>query len=381
MAAGAFSVAAAGASAAPPRWMVTDLGTLGGPGSTAAAINEQGQVVGKSNMPRQHNGFTPDRAFLWQHGKMLDLGTLGGSSSEATALNEHGQVVGTSDTAKTRDGQPLRHAFLWEDGKMRDLGTLGGRDSEAIAINNDGDVIGESDTGRQSAGFAVRHAFLWQNGMMRDLGTLGGTDSRAVAMTNSGQILGLSDTLTDPSTDEGFLWENGHLTDIGLYFPQAINARGQVLGIDTIWDNGTIVPLAPAAGDIPGVALDLNANGDAAGYCIRELPAKHTQVARPCLWQNRTGRELGVLGYGDRGRALALNDRTQVVGRTGIGPPSGKNHAFLWQDGILTDLGGLRRSDWSEAIDITNTGIILGNSSATRISAEHAVIWTLRRTQ
>jgi hypothetical protein len=52
------------------------------------------------------------------------------------------------------------------------------------------------------------------------------------------------------TADEGFLWQNGNLRDLGLYFPQAINTRGQVLGIDKIWDNGTTVP--PAASTTTG---------------------------------------------------------------------------------------------------------------------------------
>ena len=55
-----------------------------------------------------------------------DLGTLGGLGSRALAINGSGQIVGTSVTAS---GQT--HAFLWQEGAMIDLGTLGGKYSEA----------------------------------------------------------------------------------------------------------------------------------------------------------------------------------------------------------------------------------------------------------
>jgi probable HAF family extracellular repeat protein len=83
---------------------VTALGTLGGLESSAAAINNQGQVIGGSLTRKPARG----HAFLWQDGKMIDLGTLGGRSGGARAINDHGQVVGGSNTASGKG-----HAVLW----------------------------------------------------------------------------------------------------------------------------------------------------------------------------------------------------------------------------------------------------------------------------
>src|SRR5512135_846697 len=67
---------------APPTITITDLGTFGGPQSTANAINPAGAVVGSAD---SSNGRSD--AFLWQHATMTDLGTLGGGGSYATAIN------------------------------------------------------------------------------------------------------------------------------------------------------------------------------------------------------------------------------------------------------------------------------------------------------
>jgi probable HAF family extracellular repeat protein len=154
--------------------------------SKAAAVNEQGQVVGGC-MTRLGKEV---HAFLWQRGRLVDLGTLGGpqSGSYAVALNALGQVVGKSyvyaNTYRER-------AFFWRNGKLTDVGTLGGREEMTpVAINRRGQVVG---SGQTTAGRL--HAFAWQDSKLTDLGTLpGGKESWAEALNNHGQIVGWSTT-------------------------------------------------------------------------------------------------------------------------------------------------------------------------------------------
>jgi probable HAF family extracellular repeat protein len=72
---------------------------------------------------------------LWQNGTPTDLGNLGGMFFNiAFDINNQGQVIGQSDLP----GDTTHHAFLrTEDDNMQDLGTLPGDVvSLANAINN-----------------------------------------------------------------------------------------------------------------------------------------------------------------------------------------------------------------------------------------------------
>lgn len=65
--------------AEPARYIVKDLGTLGGTSSIAFGINNAARVGGGASL--EPNG--PLHAFLWYGGHMTDLSTLGGPNSEA----------------------------------------------------------------------------------------------------------------------------------------------------------------------------------------------------------------------------------------------------------------------------------------------------------
>ena len=154
-----------------------DLGALGQglTSSVAYDINNAGQVVGRS-FSADPPIFPPtdpeyrSRAFLWSPGQgMVDLGALSGGYAVAYAINEAGQVVGKSWLSTVSPppyGQDLR-AVLWTPGQpIRDLGGLwsGPHLSAAYGINDAGQVVGESDLEiAYHEGYPV-HAFLWTAG-------------------------------------------------------------------------------------------------------------------------------------------------------------------------------------------------------------------------
>ena len=82
--------------------------------------------------------------------------------------------------------------------------------------------------------------------------------------------------------------------------------------------------------------------------------------------------DLGTLG-GTYSSARGINERGQVVGSNTIG--SGESRAFLWQNGVLTDLGTLGGpSIGSTANAINNQGQVVG-ASGTSTGELHAFLW------
>ena len=231
--------------------VMTDLGTLGGPVSTANAVNLSGQVVGESETPRGEV-----HAFLWERGMLTDLG-LPGESSTARGVNNKGEIVGFAAGKNLRGG-----AISWKDGARQPLGDLGpsGSGSNALAINNKGDIAGVSSGFATPLGGVVR-AVVWVSGAIHDIGTLGGPHSTAKAINDFGEVVGWAD-LPNRST-VGFLWKDGLLQNLGTLSGTvskpgiqsqalAINRQGLIVGSASnsagesravIWENGVVTDL------------------------------------------------------------------------------------------------------------------------------------------
>jgi probable HAF family extracellular repeat protein len=226
---------------------------------------------------------------------MSQVGPAFGSvHSTATAVNATGRAVGSFSVLDGQGRLAGNMGFL-SDGLFSNSFGLGGAWTVPSAVNDQGRVVGWSTvTGGAS------HAFLFQNFQTRDLGTLGGGTSQALAINNADQVAGTSRTASGAT--HGFLYSGGTLADLGTL------------------------------GGAGSAALSIDSWGFAAGYA--DVPSGERHAA----YYTSSWRDLGTLG-GTRSSAFAMNDAGQIAG-TSLLAGDGDAHAFLWQDGRLTDLAG-----------------------------------------
>ncbi len=186
-----------------------------------------------------------------------------------------------------------------------------------------------------------------------------------------------------------FLYD-GNVTPLNAIGLSAVNDSGVIVGSSGLYQNGTLklipsLATTPDGGVISLSAAAINNQGQIAGFSGigRE---DQPYVVHAVLYANGQATDLGVLGAtsppqtgGSGGsRATSINNQGQIVGvsATGVLQANGVpvQHAFVWQNGKMSDLGTLG-SDYSSASAINNNGLIVGKSVLTRAGAFHAVYW------
>lgn len=237
---------------------------------------------------------------------------------------------------------------------VQDLGTLGGTFSVGYGINNVGSVVRIATL----PGDTAKHAFLWRKGKMIDLGTLGGPNSSPVFRHNDkDEVVGAAEISTPDPLGEDWCGFGTHLVCVPFF-----------------WKDGVMTAL-PTLGGNNGQATSINNLGHVVGVVENSTPSNclfSLQVG-PVRWDHGQIAELPLLAGDTQGNANWINDRGQAVGFS-LTPDCGPFHVLLWENGMVTDLGGLGGT-FNNAISINNRGQVCGVSNLPGDVTGHAYLW------
>lgn len=249
-----------------------------------------------------------------------------------------------------------------------DPGTFGGPSSGSnggAELTPNGVLLGSADTtiphSPSSNPFVppdpyVFHGFAWRAGTLQDLGALPGNNNSSVnEMNANGFGVGGSETsVVDPFTGS-----------------PGIHA--------VIFHDGHVQDIGALPGGTESEATVVNDAGQVAGFSVSGPPDAFAQLftiglpmgspVRAFLWQNGVMRDIGTLGGSDA--AIAdLNASGQIAGSSSTdSTPFAPVHPFLWQNGHMRDLGTLGgtlataawMNDRGEVVGVSN---LAGDNSA-----------------
>ncbi|MDE2345659.1 MAG: hypothetical protein KGL13_04245, partial [Gammaproteobacteria bacterium] len=352
-----------------PRYRLIDLGTLGGPNSNtiypARGLNNRGLLIASAETAVPDPNCYLDCYYSHAIQRAANGGIVelpfpsgidpSGNYSLAGDLTANGYLGGfiTNGEMDPLTDFPQLRPVVWGLGDtVWNLGTFGGNSGAVNMLNARGDAVGMAlNTIPENPDFAS-----FMNGFIP-----AATQSRA------------------------FLWQGNALQDLGTLGGNdaaafGINESGLVFGMsytDTtandatglptthpfLWKNGQMWDLGTLGGvlAVPGSfaygswGAVLNARGQAIGTSTLAGDVNWHAF----IWDNGMMTDLGTLG-GNTSEALAIDDDGWISGRADFSPDSPYHHAVLWRNGVIRDLGVVTPCDNSTATARNSDGYVVG---------------------
>ena len=278
---------------------------------TGNAMADNGHVGGTFTC------FILPQAATWDAGNGLTpLPFLAGfNEARVHGLNSIDEVVGSqfSSTLTWR-------AVIWQNGVPSRLPDWPGTTlSVAFGLNKNGWITGYWGNGIIGPGNA---AIIWKpDGSMVNLNDdLAGNSSHGLDINDHGEVTGWFGALVNP---QPYFWDSGQVTEL---------------------------PLIPGGTKSKGLAI--NNQSQVAGTAWIPIEGSSSLAARAFFWDGLSTIDLGTLPGFDNSAANDINDVSQIVGVSSV--PG--NHAFLWRDGVMTDLNSYLPASF-DGVSMTATAI------------------------
>jgi len=254
--------------------------------------------------------------------------------------------------------------------------------SSVAYINDQDEVVGSGNGGTTG--------FVWQNGQTTTLPVVDGDQSGvATGVNDQGQIVGYSYT---GQVYHSISWQNGQATQLPSLGAStrdyAINDQGIIVGsaedsnglaVATEIVNGAVIQL----GYLSGGYLNTDNLAVSRAFAINDadqivgLSLTSSGVQHAVLWQNGSITDLGAIAGGGLSIAQGINQNgTEIVGYAV--DANGIDQAVLWQNGTMTILPDHNSNGHSLAYGVNDEGLIVGRSDVYTVSGgwqEDAVAW------
>jgi probable HAF family extracellular repeat protein len=263
-----------------------------------------------------------------------------------------------------------------------DPGTFAGPQSflnfPAVPLTANGTLLGTADTTIPDEDYPnfnpfmigfpdpwVAHAFEWRAGHLRDLGALPGNNSSSVFEVNGN---GVGVGASETTTYDPYTgWPADHAV---------------------MYADGEVKDLGTLPGGFESQANDINSNGLVSGFASNGVPDPYSMFqwgtqARSFVWQNGVMTDIGTLG-GPDAVSLTLNARGEITGQSYTNSTANPRtrmpttDPFLWRHGDMRDLGTLG-GVFGVPMWMNNRGDVVGFSDLAGDETGHPFLWNGKR--
>jgi probable HAF family extracellular repeat protein len=384
------------------------------PGASRTGVNgisPQGDVVGGYSIGGVTHGF------LLSNSAYTSFDYPNAATTVATGVNSSGEIVG-----RYIDAAGVSHGFLLKGGHFSTIDFPSATFTGVTSIDAAGSMTGRCIVGGVTHGFLMPSPQPPGRFTIQDLGVVGGSPSQPFFITNN-RLVGGAATMTDGST-HAVLWAKNSMTDLGtsglnsvaFSLNESAIATGateisitdphgedfcgfKALGLPStgavcvpyISQFGVMTPLRTLGG-MNGLANGINSRGQVAGLAENTTVDPSCQAPqmfqfKPALWENGEVEELPMVKGDLNGMAFAINENAQVAGASGGCSSFNPNllaslqplHALLWETGKVIDLGnlgGTGNGGGIFALNLNNTGQVIGSSDLPGDKVFHAFLWS-----